>query len=81
MCIIMTPFLSVDTRGTRNESWCAQAAWREVVGCDSLQGFQIVQSLGGGTGSGLGTLLMEALREEYPDRMLVRSEDHDNLTS
>mgnify|MGYP001763119717 FL=1 len=36
-----------------------------------LQGFQLVHSLGGGTGSGLGTNLLSKLREEYPDRMLA----------
>jgi len=35
-----------------------------------LQGFQITHSLGGGTGSGMGTLLISKIREEYPDRML-----------
>ncbi|KAI0258362.1 beta-tubulin 2 [Gloeopeniophorella convolvens] len=39
--------------------------------CDALQGFQIIQSLGGGTGAGLGSLLLSKLREEYPDRMLA----------
>ncbi|KAI4517215.1 tubulin nucleotide-binding domain-like protein [Schizophyllum commune Loenen D] len=38
--------------------------------CDALQGFQIVHSLGGGSGAGLGTLLLSKLREEYPDRMM-----------
>ncbi|KAM9248297.1 tubulin beta-1 chain [Dugong dugon] len=42
----------------------------ESEGCDCLQGFQIVHSLGGGTGSGMGTLLMNKIREEYPDRIL-----------
>lgn len=28
-------------------------------------------SLGGGTGSGMGTLLISKIREEYPDRMLL----------
>jgi len=28
-----------------------------------------MHSLGGGTGSGLGSLLMEKLREEYPDQI------------
>ena len=32
--------------------------------------FQIVHSLGGGTGSGMGTLMMNHLREEYPDRII-----------
>ena len=43
---------------------------REAEGCDSLQGFQITHSLGGGTGSGMGTLLISKIREEYPDRMM-----------
>ncbi|KAJ1536265.1 Tubulin beta-2B chain, partial [Nowakowskiella sp. JEL0078] len=38
--------------------------------CDALQGFQLVHSLGGGTGSGMGSLLLTKIREEYPDRML-----------
>ncbi|GAA5866975.1 hypothetical protein JCM1840_005928 [Sporobolomyces johnsonii] len=43
----------------------------EAEGCELLQGFQLVHSLGGGTGSGLGTLLLGKIREEYPDRMLA----------
>ncbi|KAJ3929771.1 MAG: beta-tubulin 2 [Lentinula lateritia] len=39
--------------------------------CDALQGFQLIHSLGGGTGSGMGSLLLSKLREEYPDRMLA----------
>ncbi|XP_028392739.1 tubulin beta chain-like [Dendronephthya gigantea] len=44
---------------------------KESEGCDCLQGFQLTQSLGGGTGSGMGTLLLSKIREEYPDRMLA----------
>jgi len=44
---------------------------KEAEGCDCLQGFQITHSLGGGTGSGMGTLLVSKIREEYPDRMLA----------
>jgi len=44
---------------------------REAENADTLQGFQITQSLGGGTGSGMGTLLISKLREEYPDRMML----------
>lgn len=43
----------------------------EAEACDVLQGFQVSHSLGGGTGSGLGTLLVSKIREDYPDRMLV----------
>ena len=42
---------------------------REAENCDCLQGFQLCHSLGGGTGSGMGTLLMSKIREEYPDRI------------
>nr|GAT50581.1 beta-tubulin 1 tubb1 [Mycena chlorophos] len=43
---------------------------REAEGTDSLQGFQVTHSLGGGTGAGFGTLMLSKIREEYPDRML-----------
>lgn len=31
--------------------------------CDALQGFQMIHSLGGGTGAGLGSLLLGKFRE------------------
>ncbi|TRY70785.1 hypothetical protein TCAL_02844 [Tigriopus californicus] len=43
---------------------------KEAESCDCLQGFQMTQSLGGGTGSGMGTLLISKIREEYPDRIM-----------
>ncbi|EDV99542.1 probable tubulin beta chain CG32396 [Drosophila grimshawi] len=43
---------------------------REVESLDSLQGFQLLHSIGGGTGSGLTSLIMEALVEQYPDNLL-----------
>ena len=43
---------------------------KECENCDCLQGFQLTHSLGGGTGSGLGTLLISKIREEYPDRIM-----------
>eukprot|EP01087_Luapelamoeba_hula_P008510 TRINITY_DN211_c0_g1_i1.p1 TRINITY_DN211_c0_g1~~TRINITY_DN211_c0_g1_i1.p1 ORF type:complete len:463 (-),score=89.88 TRINITY_DN211_c0_g1_i1:170-1558(-) len=43
---------------------------KEAEGCDCLQGFQVCHSLGGGTGSGLGTLLISKIKEEFPDRMM-----------
>lgn len=42
----------------------------EVECCESLQGFQLVHSLGGGTGSGFGSLLMVKMKEDYPDLIL-----------
>eukprot|EP01053_Blabericola_migrator_P013000 Blabericola_migrator_1__12999@NODE_868_length_6212_cov_72_802929_g614_i0_p2_GENE_NODE_868_length_6212_cov_72_802929_g614_i0NODE_868_length_6212_cov_72_802929_g614_i0_p2_ORF_typecomplete_len441_score82_81Tubulin/PF00091_25/7_5e92Tubulin_C/PF03953_17/9e48Tubulin_3/PF14881_6/1_7e08Misat_Tub_SegII/PF10644_9/1_2e05Tubulin_2/PF13809_6/0_0036_NODE_868_length_6212_cov_72_802929_g614_i048126134 len=43
---------------------------RDAEACDCLQGFQVTHSLGGGTGSGMGTLLISKVREEYPDRIM-----------
>lgn len=43
---------------------------KQAEAADCLQGFQFAHSLGGGTGSGLGTLVMTKIREEYPDRIL-----------
>jgi len=43
---------------------------KESESCDCLQGFQMTHSLGGGTGSGMGTLLISKIREEYPDRIM-----------
>jgi len=43
---------------------------KEAEGCDVLQGFQVTHSMGGGTGSGMGTLLVSKVKEEYPDRII-----------
>lgn len=43
---------------------------KEAEKCDCLQGFQLTHSLGGGTGSGMGTLLVSKIREEFPDRIM-----------
>ncbi|XP_061925901.1 tubulin beta-2 chain-like isoform X2 [Entelurus aequoreus] len=43
---------------------------KESESCDCLQGFQLTHSLGGGTGSGMGTLLIYKIREEFPDRII-----------
>lgn len=44
---------------------------KEMEQTDCLQGFQICHSLGGGTGSGLGTLIISKLREDHPERMMT----------
>lgn len=44
---------------------------KESEKSDCLQGFQLTHSLGGGTGAGLGTLLVSRIKQEYPDRMLA----------
>ena len=42
----------------------------ELIDSVLEQGFQITHSLGGGTGSGMGTLLISKIREEYQDRII-----------
>jgi len=41
----------------------------EAEQADCVQAFQMCHSLAGGTGSGLGTLILNRIREEYYDRM------------
>merc|ERR1712078_634697 len=58
------------TEGAELIDEALDVARREAEACDCLQGFQVCHSLGGGTGSGMGTLLISKLREEYPDRIM-----------
>ncbi|XP_027212986.2 tubulin beta-1 chain [Penaeus vannamei] len=44
---------------------------KQAESADCLQGFQLAHSLGGGTGSGLGTLLVSKVHEDYPDRIMT----------
>ncbi|CAG9319229.1 unnamed protein product [Blepharisma stoltei] len=39
--------------------------------CEELQGFLIYHSLGGGTGSGLGSLILERLSQEYSQKTKI----------
>eukprot|EP00760_Papus_ankaliazontas_P038721 PhM_4_TR9260/c0_g1_i2/m.75849/K07375/TUBB; tubulin beta len=39
----------------------------QVEACDSPESFQLIFSLSGGTGSGMGSLLLGKLRERYPN--------------
>jgi tubulin epsilon len=40
---------------------------RAAEHCDCLQSFIVLHSMGGGTGSGLGTYVLGLLRDEYPE--------------
>mmetsp|Transcript_12704 Transcript_12704/g.24651 ORF Transcript_12704/g.24651 Transcript_12704/m.24651 type:complete len:480 (-) Transcript_12704:1010-2449(-) len=39
---------------------------REAEACDSLSGFLLLQSVAGGTGSGVGSRMTEVVRDEFP---------------
>lgn len=73
------------TEGAEYVDQTMEVIRKEAEACESLQGFQVAHSLGGGTGSGLGSLLISTLREglvnfsllyftysssAYPDRVL-----------
>lgn len=44
---------------------CLNSIRKLVESCDSLEGIMMYHSVGGGTGSGLGSLLAEKIKEEY----------------
>jgi len=58
------------TEGAELVDQIMECVRKESEGCDVLQGFQITHSMGGGTGSGMGTLLVSKIKEEYPDRII-----------
>ncbi|KAI9353292.1 Tubulin/FtsZ, GTPase domain-containing protein [Zopfochytrium polystomum] len=43
---------------------------READGSDSLEGFMLLHSIAGGTGSGLGSWLLEYLNDRYPKKLI-----------
>ncbi|XP_065206327.1 tubulin gamma-2 chain-like [Planococcus citri] len=43
---------------------------READGSDSLEGFMLCHSISGGTGSGVGSYLLERLTDRYPKKLI-----------
>ncbi|KAH9997538.1 gamma tubulin [Russula vinacea] len=43
---------------------------REAEGSDSLEGFMLMHSIAGGTGSGLGSFLLERLNDKFPKKLV-----------
>lgn len=43
---------------------------READGSDSLEGFVMTHSVAGGTGSGFGSYLLEAMNDRYPKKLI-----------
>ncbi|KCZ80828.1 tubulin beta chain [Anncaliia algerae PRA339] len=58
------------TEGAELVDMVMDSVRKEAENAECLQGFQITHSLGGGTGAGMGTLLISKIREEFPDRMM-----------
>lgn len=44
---------------------------READGSDSLEGFFLCHSIAGGTGSGLGSCLLEKLNDYFPKKLIT----------
>ena len=43
---------------------------REAEGSDSLEGFVLTHSIAGGTGSGMGSYMLEKLADRFPKKIL-----------
>ncbi|KAL5490071.1 TUB4 [Sanghuangporus sanghuang] len=43
---------------------------REAEGSDSLEGFMLMHSIAGGTGSGLGSYMLERLNDKFPKKLI-----------
>ncbi|QLG73407.1 hypothetical protein HG535_0E04910 [Zygotorulaspora mrakii] len=44
---------------------------KEIDSTDNFEGFQLIHSVAGGTGSGLGSSLLEAISDRYPKKFLT----------
>ena len=53
--------------GNQYHDQLTETVRRAAEHCDCLQSFFILHSMGGGTGSGVGTRVLEILQNEYPD--------------
>jgi tubulin beta len=58
------------TEGAEMIDEVMDAVRKDAESCECLQGFIVEHSIGGGTGSGMGTLLISKVREEYPDKIM-----------
>ncbi len=72
--------------GRQYEDTILEAVRHAAEDCDSLQSFFCIHSLGGGTGSGLGTYILGKLADHYPDvyrftTAVFPSQDDDVITS
>lgn len=57
--------------GTRNQDDILNKIDKEIDSTDNFEGFQLLHSVAGGTGSGLGSNLLEALCDRYPKKILT----------
>ena len=72
--------------GPKYDAEVMESVRRAAEPCDSLQSFLMMHSLGGGTGSGMGSYLLSRLADEYPAAFrfavsIFPSADDDVVTS
>ncbi|ODM90301.1 Tubulin beta-2 chain [Orchesella cincta] len=59
------------TDGVDIRDMTLEAIRKEMELCHQPSAFQMIHALGGGTGSGMGALLLEMLKEEYPKILIL----------
>lgn len=57
-------------QGSEHEDHVMEMIDREADGSDSLEGFVLCHSIAGGTGSGMGSFLLERLNDHFPKKLL-----------
>lgn len=57
-------------QGEQNSDLLMEMIDREADGSDSLEGFVLCHSIAGGTGSGMGSFLLENLNDHFPKKLI-----------
>ena len=57
-------------QGSEHEDHVMEMLDREADGSDSLEGFVLCHSIAGGTGSGMGSYMLERLNEHFPKKLI-----------
>ncbi|KAH9272555.1 tubulin gamma chain [Batrachochytrium salamandrivorans] len=71
MEVVLVTTGHMDTRkGKKIHEEIMEMLDREADGSDSLEGFMLLHSIAGGTGSGLGSYLLECLNDRYPKKLI-----------
>ena len=65
-CKVSVPSFLENSEATLSSLLAQSPSLHSLPDLFSPAGFQVCHSLGGGTGSGMGTLLISKIREEYP---------------
>eukprot|EP01084_Bolivina_argentea_P081624 147790_1 len=64
-----SPMRMIYTEGAELIDEAVDVIRKDAESCDALEGFQFTHSIGGYTGSFLGSLLLLKIRDNYPDKM------------